>query len=214
MSRHPTSSKFHVAAFLMPALLLAACEQSAPAPEPTPEPSASAVETGEQASIIRSDIEIARTQDVEPLDTTIGFGDGGVELTDEAVTVLREAIESPQVAQFDGRIVLRGHSDAGGNDAVNMRVSQQRADAVKDWLVENGVGEERIATIAFGEQNPVAPNALPDGEPNEAGRAANRRVQMYVAVPDGATIPTPAEPTAPAATPSPDENAGSAPVAS
>ena len=204
-------------ALLAPALAacfaLAACDRPAapPQPDPTPNAPATGVETGEQASIIRPDIEIARTQAVEPLRTTIDFPDGGAELGDAAVAVLQEVLASPQVAQFDGAIVLRGHSDAGGNDAVNMRVSQERAAAAADWLVENGVAQERIAIIAFGEQNPVAPNALPDGEPNEKGRAANRRVEVSVAVPRGATIPTPVEPTAPSATPtSAEPSAGDA----
>ena len=68
-----------------------------------------------------------------------------------------------------------------------------------EWLVEKGVSSERIEIIAFGEQNPIEPNALPDGTPNEKGRAANRRAEVHVAVPEGASIPTPAEPTAPPA---------------
>ena len=54
------------------------------------------------------------------------------------------------------------------------------AEAVRDWLVENGVEASRISVIAFGEQNPAAPNALPDGSPNEEGRLANRRVEIEV----------------------------------
>ena len=50
-------------------------------------------------------------------------------------------------------------------------------------MIDNGVAQERIVIIAFGEQNPVAPNALPDGTPNEAGRATNRRVEIEVSVP-------------------------------
>ena len=65
-----------------------------------------------------------------------------------------------------------------------MRASMARAEAVRDWLVENGADAERITTIAFGEQNPIEPNALPDGSPNEEGRAANRRVELTIDVPD------------------------------
>lgn len=51
---------------------------------------------------------------------------------------------------------------------------------MRDFLVENGVEEERIEIVAFGEQNPVEPNALSDGSPNEEGRAANRRVEVTI----------------------------------
>ena len=177
-----------------------ACSDRDPQPEPAPQDTAA--EAGElegdatdRASIIRPDIEIARTVDVEPLQITVDFGTSGTQLTAEAVTALADLLQSPQVTEFTGMITVRGHSDAGGNDAVNLRMSQERADAVAGWLVENGIDQARIQTIAFGEQNPVAPNALPDGTPNEAGRAANRRVDIAVAVPEGATIPAPAEPT-------------------
>ncbi len=57
---------------------------------------------------------------------------------------------------------------------------------------ERGIAETRIEVIALGEQNPIEPNALPDGAPNEAGRAANRRVELSVLVPenDPAAKPT------------------------
>jgi OOP family OmpA-OmpF porin len=51
------------------------------------------------------------------------------------------------------------------------------------------VAEDRIEIVAFGEQNPVAPNALPDGTPNDEGRAKNRRVEIRVAPPNPATLP-------------------------
>ncbi|GMN14858.1 OmpA family protein [Altererythrobacter sp. MTPC7] len=181
-------------------LALAACGEREPAPEPeveetVAEPDAEATDPTDRASIIRPDIEIARTVDVEPLEMTLGFGTSGTQLSAEAVTALAELIESPQVTEFEGTITLRGHSDAGGNDQVNMRLSRERAEAAAQWLIENGIDEERIEIIAFGEQNPVAPNALPDGTPDEEGRATNRRVEITVAVPEGANIPAPAEPT-------------------
>jgi OOP family OmpA-OmpF porin len=69
-----------------------------------------------------------------------------------------------------------------------MWASLARAEAVRDWLVENGVAEDRIRTIAFGEQNPIAPNARPDGTPDEDGRAANRRVEIEVLTREPPTI--------------------------
>ena len=93
-----------------------------------------------------------------------------------------------------------GHSDAGGSDQVNLRVSLERAEAVRDYLVGQGADEKRIRVIAFGSQNPVEPNALPDGSPNEAGRAANRRVEVTI------ELPAPAS-TGPA-TPAPGEEPG------
>lgn len=155
--------------------LLAACGDT------TPQPAAS--EPTEPAkSIFRPEFQIEPIGGERPppaLDARIFFPEGN-ELTEAARADLATIINAPQVAA-GGPIELRGHSDAGGSDADNLRISQQRAEAVKAFLVENGIAEERIATIAFGEQNPIAPNALPDGTPDERGRARNRRVDVHVA---------------------------------
>lgn len=185
-----------LAALAFAPLLLAACadEQPAgPAASPTPQESA----TGEPVSILRPDVEEpGAIVPVEPVSVTLPFLEGA-ELSDAALEELVAVLESRAVKE-GGAITLGGHSDAGGNDAVNQRVSQQRADAVKDWLVEQGIAETRITTIAFGEQNPVAPNALPDGSPDEKGRAANRRVELKVAPPPISAGPAPDPETMPA----------------
>ncbi|WP_338303527.1 OmpA family protein [Erythrobacter sp. Dej080120_24] len=145
--------------------------------EPTPEAS-------ETISILRTDIEQPDEPEpeLEPLELTIGFPAGRTALDTAAVAQVQAALASEQIA-LGGPIILRGHSDAGGNDAANLRASRARAETVRDWLVENGIAADRIEIIAFGEQNPVEPNALPDGSPNAEGRAANRRVEIEIALP-------------------------------
>lgn len=183
---------------------LAACGERDEEPEPVVTPTSD----GEPVSILRPDVEIERPVDpLEPLETTIAFAEGGSALSDEAVAALEQILDSEQFEE-GGAITLRAHSDAGGSDEANMRASTARAEAVRDWLVENGTDAERITIIAFGEQNPVEPNALPDGSPNEEGRAANRRVELTIDVPEagegdataaGADAP-PADPAADPAT--------------
>lgn len=165
---------------------LAACGGREDEPEPVVTPSSD----GEPVSILRPDVEIERPVDpLEPLAKTITFAEGGSALDDEAVAALEQVLESEQFEE-GGEITLRAHSDAGGSDEANMRASMARAEAVRDWLVENGTDAERIAIIAFGEQNPVEPNALPDGSPNEEGRAANRRVELAIDVSEDAADDT------------------------
>ena len=171
--------------------LLAACEiqrEDTPAPEPTsPGPTASptAVETSPSASIIRPDITPVPVVDLppEPLTVTLGFPEGGSELDEAAEKALAGLIQSEQVEE-GWPIMLAGHSDSAGSDQANLAASRRRAEAVAEWLVERDIPRERIEIIAFGEQNPVAPNAKSDGTPNEQGRARNRRVEVTVAPPD------------------------------
>ncbi len=125
---------------------------------------------------------------LRPLEASIGFPMGGNELDGEAQVELETILESPQF-QAGGSIVLRGHSDSSGTDEANIRASQARANAVRDWLTDKGASRARITTIAFGEQNPVAPNALPDGLPDEDGRSRNRRVDVTVDVPGSKAAP-------------------------
>lgn len=72
------------------------------------------------------------------------------------------------------RIQIDGHTDAQGDDAKNMTLSENRAKAVKDYLVSKGVPEARTSSAGYGETKPVADNKT------AAGRAQNRRVEMTV----------------------------------
>lgn len=68
-----------------------------------------------------------------------------------------------------------GHTDSTGSDAINNPLSQNRANAAMHYLVSKGVAGQRISTSGMGASQPVASNAT------EAGRAQNRRVEIYVA---------------------------------
>jgi outer membrane protein OmpA-like peptidoglycan-associated protein len=84
----------------------------------------------------------------------------------------------------DSTVVVEGYTDSKGTKSVNMQLSRERAQAVKDWLVKNGgVLPANIAAKGFGEQSPVAPNANADGTDNVVGRAKNRRVSIIVEKP-------------------------------
>lgn len=185
--------------------MLGACDgnrnEEAP-PPPVATPSAIGTE-----SILRPDVEAETEieQDVPPLNESIGFADGGSELSAAAQAQLDGLLEQPQFAE-SWPITLGGHSDAGGNDEVNTRISRERAQAVAAYLIGRGIADDRITIIAFGEQNPVAPNALPDGETNERGRARNRRVDLMIAEPGG--LPLSGEPAAGEATSISDNTPG------
>ncbi|RIV77533.1 OmpA family protein [Pelagerythrobacter aerophilus] len=162
------------------AIALAGCDRGEPPPPPEPTPEVPPT----PASIIRPDVEIERPEpELKPLEASVTFAEAGGELSAAALEDLETILESPQMAE-GGAIVLRGHTDSSGDDEANLRVSRKRAEMVRDWLVEHGVAEERITVIAIGEQRPIAPNAKLDGTPDEAGRAANRRVDVSIALPD------------------------------
>ncbi len=76
---------------------------------------------------------------------------------------------------------VEGHTDAKGADSYNQTLSQQRAESVKRWFAgPGGISSGKIQPQGFGEKQPVAPNANPDGTDNPQGRQQNRRVEIVV----------------------------------
>jgi outer membrane protein OmpA-like peptidoglycan-associated protein/Tol biopolymer transport system component len=75
-------------------------------------------------------------------------------------------------------VELTGHTDAKGADEYNIRLSNRRAEAVKDYLVVNGIDESRIEVIGAGEAAPVALNEYEDGSDSPEGRRLNRHVSI------------------------------------
>ena len=72
------------------------------------------------------------------------------------------------------RIRIEGHTDATGPAALNLRLSQQRAEAVRSALVERGIDPGRMDAVGMGEDFPIASNETEDG------RASNRRVDVIL----------------------------------
>ena len=76
------------------------------------------------------------------------------------------------------RILIVGHTDSSGNDAINNPLSVERAQSVRDYLAARGVPVSRVETAGRGKNEPVADNAT------EAGRALNRRVEIFLREPE------------------------------
>jgi len=77
--------------------------------------------------------------------------------------------------------IIAGHTDSKGEEDYNQRLSEKRAESVKNWLSENaGVSQAIMKTIGYGEVKPIAANVNPDGSDNPEGRQKNRRVAILV----------------------------------
>ena len=74
-------------------------------------------------------------------------------------------------------IRIVGHTDSTGGEAVNRPLSLDRAMSARDFLVDRGVAASRVGVTGRGEQEPIASNAT------EAGRAKNRRIEIFVGEP-------------------------------
>jgi outer membrane protein OmpA-like peptidoglycan-associated protein len=111
-------------------------------------------------------------------------------LFDFGSAVLKPAADSilGQAVQFLARqrvrsVIIEGHTDSKGTDQYNLRLSIERANAVKTWLVRNKVpNANSFVTKGLGKSRPIKPNTKPDGSDNPEGRQENRRVS-FVLVP-------------------------------
>ena len=84
-----------------------------------------------------------------------------------------ESLTNMMLMREDLKIRLDGHTDNNGSEEYNMELSKNRVQAVKDFLVANGVDPSRIETHHYGESKPIADNATKEGQ------AKNRRVEMH-----------------------------------
>lgn len=92
-----------------------------------------------------------------------------------------------KVAEFlnqypERKILIEGFTDSQGSDSYNQKLSQDRAQAVRNELAKNGVSAQRIDIVGYGEEYPVASND------NAAGRQQNRRVEIVVSKENGADV--------------------------
>jgi outer membrane protein OmpA-like peptidoglycan-associated protein len=102
---------------------------------------------------------------------TILFNSGKATFKEETMPVLASMLaifkEYPN-ANFS----IEGHTDSDGSNALNQTLSENRAAAVKGFLVENGIVSDRLSSKGFGETKPVASNKT------AKGKAQNRRVEV------------------------------------
>ncbi len=92
----------------------------------------------------------------------------------EASKASLSKLASLLIDKSDWKLMISGHTDNVGNDQANMKLSEQRAQAVADYLESNGVSKDRMIVRWFGETEPIADNE------SEAGRQQNRRVEMEI----------------------------------
>ena len=102
------------------------------------------------------------------------FESGKSELLQTAQMKLTDVAKALE-EQGDKKIVIEGHTDNRGSDSYNAQLSQARAQAVRNFLVQQGLSAERLEAKGVGEGQPIASNDSAEG------RANNRRVEIIVA---------------------------------
>ncbi len=101
----------------------------------------------------------------------VTFETGKAEITPESEKVLMKAYNT-LLAYPNMKVEIRGYTDNVGSARANKRLSQRRADAVRNWLIAKGISPDRITAVGMGEANPIADNSTPEG------RRLNRRIEF------------------------------------
>ncbi len=111
-------------------------------------------------------------KEITDLARAIYFKTGSAKFTDE--TSIRMEQVSKIVNQYKNlRFDVEGHTDNTGSDKINSKLSQSRADAVKDYLISNGFPADMITSKGFGSSTPIGDNK------SSQGRQQNRRVEIF-----------------------------------
>lgn len=121
----------------------------------------------------RSREEFQRGLDEQLVGKTIEFESGSAIISSQGRLVLDGLL--PLIKAHRGaRVEIGGHTDSRGSDESNLDLSQRRAAAVKQFLVEHGVEPSRLTAVGYGETSPIA------GNDTLAGRGENRRITFNV----------------------------------
>jgi outer membrane protein OmpA-like peptidoglycan-associated protein len=126
-----------------------------------------------------TNVEVSRTADNQlklNIPNDISFDTGSYTIKPQLRTVLDPFANSLR-DDPTARVAIIGHTDNTGSDAVNNPLSVERAQSVRDYLTARGIASARIETAGRGEREPIAENTT------EAGRAKNRRVEIFLREP-------------------------------
>jgi peptidoglycan-associated lipoprotein len=107
-------------------------------------------------------------------DDAVKFPTNKSDLSPEAESRLTELAQRLKADNKNVYVEIQGHTDDRADNAYNLRLGEDRAEAVRRFLSHQGMALNRMSTISYGEDVPVAPNTTPDG------RAQNRRVVLVV----------------------------------
>jgi outer membrane protein OmpA-like peptidoglycan-associated protein len=104
----------------------------------------------------------------------IHFASGRTRIIVDSLATLDEVIDVLVNHSEIKKVRIEGHTDSVGRDSHNLSLSQKRAEAVREYLVQQGIAASRLTAKGFGETKPIAPNST------RRGREQNRRVEFVI----------------------------------
>lgn len=130
-----------------------------------------------QEATAGTDVEVTQTENNQlkiNIPSDVSFDTNRADIKPEMRHVLDQFAQGLG-GQGNTEVYVIGHTDSTGNDAINNPLSLERANSVRDYLAARGVNPANIYTEGRGSHEPIASNET------ASGRAANRRVEIYLA---------------------------------
>jgi len=144
-----------------------------PPPPPAPEPiKPVAIKAVGKAKVENNEIKI-------PGKIQFDVDKATIKNTPETMEILKTVADVMKENKSITKLRIEGHTDAKGDTNHNMRLSNDRAEAVSQWLQKNGVEKDRLVVAGFGESRPLGPNDT------DANREKNRRTEFKIWQLDG-----------------------------
>ncbi len=148
-----------------------ACGKPKPKPKPAPAP-----EPAAQPAPAPEPPPPAPTPTVErvTIQGTALFALNSAKLSEEGKAAVDEVIEKLRSFDKVSSIIITGHTDSTGSAAYNQKLSERRANTVRDYMISRGVNPALLSAVGAGENEPIADNSTREG------RAENRRVEIDI----------------------------------
>ena len=113
--------------------------------------------------------------------TGVNFKVGSAELIPTSLKTLDNAIAGLK-RNAKAKVEIEGHTSSEGSDDFNQKLSEDRANSVMEYMIKKGISKDRVTAVGYGSSRPKEDNAT------EAGRKANRRIEIRVVNTDEVTI--------------------------
>lgn len=113
--------------------------------------------------------------------TGVNFKVGSAELIPNSLRTLDNAIVGLK-RNAKAKVEIEGHTSSEGSDSFNQKLSEDRANSVMEYMISKGISKDRVTAVGYGSSRPKEDNAT------EAGRKANRRIEIRVVNKDEVTI--------------------------
>lgn len=151
------------------ALMMAGCATPPPPAPPPPPPPVAAVYTGPSLAIEQTDRGVQIF-----LPSTVLFDPGKADFKQADAAPYLDRLAKLLTEKTKNKVAVEGHTDNAGSAASNQKLSEQRAEVIRQALVQRGVPPDRLSALGHSFNRPMASNAT------EQGKAVNRRVELII----------------------------------